>query len=123
MSSYLKSCAVPDRVIKAIHEHINNNVPSKNANVPDPLVDTEDWIPYIWRSVVAISAWIDAGMHHIFHGIVARIMLAVEEAFKSKDKQTEFKNLVNPHLLDIASLQLDWLHVKSLPKHTMAGRR
>ena len=30
-------------------------------------------IPYMWRSVVAINAFIDAGMHHIFHDIVCCI--------------------------------------------------
>ena len=78
--------------------------------------DPEYWIPYIWRSVVGISVWINAGMHNIFHGVVARIMQAMEEAFTHDLKKTEFENLGNPHLLDIASLRLDWLHVKPLPK-------
>ena len=115
-SSYLKSCAVPDRVIDVMQKHVKNNAPTQDANAFNPADDPEYWIPYIWRSVVGISAWIDAGMHHIFHGVVARTMLAVEEAFTHDLKKTEFENLVNPHLLEIASLRLDWLHLKPLPK-------
>ena len=65
---------------------------------------------------MGISAWINAGMHHIFHGVVAQIMQAMEEAFTHDMKKTEFENPVNPHLLEIASLRLDWLHMKPLPK-------
>ena len=67
-----------------------------------------------------MSAWIDADMHHIFHGIVARIMLAFEEVLTDKDRNTPFEDLVNPYLLDIVTLWLDWMHVKQLPKTCLA---
>ena len=63
-----------------------------------------------------MCAWIKAGMHHIFHGVVTRVMSLFEQFFKDEDKNTEFEALVNPHLLEIASLRLDWLHVRPLPK-------
>ena len=42
--------------------------------------------------------------------------LVVEHFFKDEDKNTEFEALANQHLLEIASLRLDWLHVRPLPK-------
>lgn len=114
--SYLNSCGIPERVINVMQEHVKIK-PSHDENTDDPLpIKLEDWIPYFWRSVVAISTWIDAGMHHIFHGVVAVIMQALEVTFTHEKKNTELENLVNPCLLEIASLRLDWLHVKSLPK-------
>ena len=63
-----------------------------------------------------MSAWIDAGMHHLFHGVVHRIMLEMKNVFTDKARQTPFENLANPHLQEIVSLRLDWMHVKQFPK-------
>ena len=43
-------------------------------------------------------------------------MLLFENFFKDEGKNTEVEALVNPHLLEIASIRLDWLHVRPLPK-------
>ena len=80
------------------------------------VVKSNEYIPKNWLSTVAMSAWIDAGMHHIFHGVVARIMLAMEDVFTDEDRKTPFENLVNPYLQKISHLRLDWMHVKELPK-------
>jgi hypothetical protein len=70
----------------------------------------------MWRSIVSMCAWIDAGMHHIFHSIVATIMMVTEEVFAGEAKQAPFEDLINPYLLSIQELRLYWLHVKTLPK-------
>ena len=85
-------------------------------NIDGVEVQSNDYVPYVWRSIVSMSAWIDAGMHHIFHGIVATIMSAMEDVFVVEKKKEPFEDLVNPYLLDIQSLRLDWLHLKQLPK-------
>ena len=79
-------------------------------------VEANEYVPYVWLSIIAMSAWIAAGMHHIFHGIVARIMLAFDEVLTDKDRKIPFEDIVNPYLLDIVTLRLDWVHVKQLPK-------
>ena len=61
-------------------------------------------------------SWIDAGMHHVFHGIVAWIMLEMETVLAGEDRKGPFEDVINPYLLGIQELRLDWLHVKSLPK-------
>ena len=43
-------------------------------------------------------------------------MLVMEEVFTDEDKKTTFEDIVNPCLLEIQALRLDWLHMKSLPK-------
>ena len=66
--------------------------------------------------MVAMCSWIDAGMHHIFHGIVHRIILTMEDVFTYEDKNSIFEELVNPYLTEIRNLRLDWLHIKIVPK-------
>ena len=39
----------------------------------------------------------------------------MENVFTDKVKQTPSENLVNPHLQEVASLRLDWMHVKQFP--------
>ena len=112
--SYLKSCAVPDRITDKMYERFHNMDVSDNIDGVE--VQSNDYVPYVWRSIVSMSAWIDAGMHHIFHGIVATIMSAMEDVFVVEKKKEPFEDLVNPYLLDIQSLRLDWLHLKQLPK-------
>ena len=70
-------------------------------------VNSNDYVPRFWRSCVSMCAWIEAGMHHIFHGVVARVMSLLEQFFKDEDKNTKFEALVNSYLLEIASLRLD----------------
>ena len=119
--SYLKSCCVPDRVIDKVHAKFKQV--SKNENIERNMVQSNDYIPFIWLSTILMSTWIDAGMHHIFHGVVARIMLLLEEVFADEDKKTAFEDVLNPYLLEIMSLRLDWLHIKNIAKNPMAGRR
>ena len=40
----------------------------------------------------------------------------MEKVFTAEDKNTTFEDVVNPYLLEIQALRLDWLHMKSLPK-------
>jgi len=89
---------------------------NKENDTDGDAVESNEYVPYVWLSIISMSAWIDAGMHHIFHGVVARIMLAFEEFLTDEDRKTPFEDLVNPYLLDIANLRLDWMHAKQLPK-------
>ena len=43
-------------------------------------------------------------------------MLAMEDVFAKEDRRGPFEDLINPYLLDIQELRLDWLHMKPLPK-------
>ena len=79
-------------------------------------IKSNNYVPKMWLCCIAMSAWIEAGMHHIFHGIVARVVLLFKQFFKDEDKNTKFETLVNPYLLEMASQRLDWLHIKPLPK-------
>ena len=112
--SYAQSCAIPDRVTDKMYDRFHAMDIADDTN--GDAVKSNEYIPKVWLSTVAMSAWIDAGMHHIFHGVVARIMLAMEDVFTDEDRKTPFENLVNPYLQDIVHLRLDWMHVKELPK-------
>ena len=43
-------------------------------------------------------------------------MLAMEDVFVAEKKKESFEEMVNPYLLDIQALRLDWVHMKQLPK-------
>ena len=113
-TSYLKSCAIPDRVTNKLYSRFNKMDPSHDDEGVE--VASNDYVPFVWLSIVCIGAWIDAGMHHVFHGVVARIMVLMEDVMTKEDKKTPFEDIVNPHLAELQSLRLDWLHVKTLPK-------
>ena len=51
-----------------------------------------------------------------FHGIVHNIVLTTEDVSAYKDKNSTFEEIVNPYLMEIQNLRLDWLHVKTLQK-------
>jgi hypothetical protein len=112
--SYLKSCAIPDRVINKLYTRFNKMDPNNDDQGVE--VASNEYIPYVWLSVACMGAWIDAGMHHVFHGVVARIMALMEEVMTEEKKNATFDDVVNPHLSEIKSMRLDWLHIKNLPK-------
>ena len=92
------------------------NKMNKNDNVHEEMVQCDDYTPFVWLSCVSMRTWLKAGMHHIFHGAVARIMLVMEKVFTAEDKNSTFEDVVNPYLLEMQALRLDWLYMKSLPK-------
>ena len=112
--AYCTSASINDRTTEKMIDkfHLMKATDDPNGEA----VKSNDYVPGIWLTSIAMSVWIEAGMHHIFHGIVARVMSLFEQFFKDEDKNTEFEALVNPHLLEIASLRLDWLHIRPLPK-------
>ena len=112
--SYCKSCAIPDRAIDQMYVKFNQTDPSLDEE--GVVVQSKDYIPFVWLSMVPMYAWIDADMYHIFHGIVARIMSTMEDVFTHEDNNSTFQELVNPYLMEIRNLRLDCLHLKTLPK-------
>ena len=66
-----------------------------------------DHIPEVWMSDVTMSAWIETGMHQLFQGIVASIMIAMDDLLTSEKRATSFYLLVNPYLIEIQCLRLD----------------
>jgi len=113
--AYLSSCAIPERVVDRLYHHLGRLEDSEDTDKATELFEAA--APNVIRqTIVPMFTWIEAGMHHVFHGVVARIMLLMEEVFASEDKKTPFEDLINPYLLGIEELRLDWLHVKTLPK-------
>ena len=83
--SYLRICAIPDRVTNTMYDHLNNmEDPEERTEATE---QSNEYVPFVWLSIVSTSAWIDAGMYHIFHGIVTGVMLAMEDVFTKEDKK------------------------------------
>jgi len=70
------------------------NIIDESENIGGVAVQSNYYVPNVWLSIIAMSAWIDVGMHPIFHGVVARIMLAMEDVFTEEDRKGPFENLV-----------------------------
>ena len=113
--SYLSSCAIPERVADRLYDHLDAMKDSGATDTATALFEAA--APKVLQQTsIPMCAWIEAGMHHVFHGVVARIVVLMEEVFKGEDRMGPFEDLINPYLLGIEELRLDWLQVKTLPK-------
>ena len=63
-----------------------------------------------------LNAYLDCGMHLVFHGIVAYCVERVEEFMVDQGLTQKFERLANTYLIDIQLLRLDWCKMKFLPK-------
>ena len=63
-----------------------------------------------------MSAYLDCGMHLVFHGIVARCVEEMEQFMSHHSLKSPFNDVVNDYLFDIESLRLDWCNMKTFPK-------
>ena len=98
---YLRSCGIS----KAVQQKVWDN--RSNADGPST--------PALWKSDYPIDVAIDAGMHHIFHGITDDIIVLITDFLKEHSLATTFDDSVNPFLLEISSFRLDWCRMKKLP--------
>ena len=72
--------------------------------------------PKNWTNKLLLSAYIDCGMHLVFHGVVAYCVERIHEFMKTHKLTPEFNDLVNIYMIDIADHRLDWCKLKCFPK-------
>ena len=138
IDAYLRSCAVSTSVRNNIWQECKPQRASaaQEESADDIDNDTDDdevddgislvvmapermegtYIPKIWTSKLKMSAYIDCGMHLVFHGIVAYCVERIEEFMKCHKVTQDFNALVNIYLTDIADHRLDWCKLKCFPK-------
>ena len=137
MDAYLRTCSVAGSVCNNIWSRcrpqsgvVNNegdNVVTDDDNDMEddgeiydgyrPLVDgTSNIVPSIWFSTLMMSAYLDCGMHLVFHGIVAYCVERMDEFMADHGLTQKFERLANAYLLDIQSHRLDWCKMKYFPK-------
>ena len=63
-----------------------------------------------------MNAYLDCGMHLVFHGILAYCVEKMDEFLADHGLTQKFERLVNSYLLDIQSLRLEWCKMKYFPK-------
>jgi len=105
MRAYLISCSVP----KIVRENVWKKSQGEDA-------DVSSIIPSVWQSEIPTDAWIDTGMHHIFHGVVADIMDQSEKFMSDHRLKSDFETLVYSDLRELQTLRLEWCCVRSLPR-------
>ena len=69
---------------------------------------TSNVVPLIWFSSLMMIAYLDCGMHLVFHGIVSYYVERMDEFIADHGLMPKFERLANVYLLDIQFLRLDW---------------
>ena len=69
-------------------------------------------LPVIWTWGVLSDVILDCGMHLVFHGVVVNIVEVSHQFMTDHGLASEFMRMVNPYMLDIATLPLDWCQME-----------
>ena len=62
-----------------------------------------------------LECFVDVGMHMIFRGVTKDYIELMSGFMKDHKLETKFHEMINPFLLDIQAMRLDWCQVKPLP--------
>jgi hypothetical protein len=79
------------------------------------IVKESDYIPPIWN-FFEVEIYVETIMHLIGHGVIPSCLELTETVFKEQGIWSSFERFANPFLDDIASFNLDWCHVKRVPR-------
>ena len=129
LDAYLRTCSVS----KTVREFIWKSKGSSDGNAYDddekgcdgdgeldegyvPLMTSNGMDPVLWYCWIAMNAFIDCGMHLIFHGIVAYVVEIIATFVTDHGKTPQFLDMINPHLDYISNLCLKWCKMKTFPK-------
>ena len=106
---YYKTLGFNDVLIdKIIKEYDSNN---------SSIIITDDITPQLWITEGQESKnSVDASLHYLFHGVVASEVEVVGDFIKSLNLGTWLNQLSNTYINELASLNLSWLKLKTLPK-------
>ena len=111
---YCKTVGFNDALIEKIVQKYDSN----NSSVRI----TDDITPQLWITEGQESRnSVDAPLHHLFHGVVATEVEIIGDFFKSLNLGTWFEELSNKYTNELASLNLSWLKLKTLPKKSWLG--
>lgn len=140
MDAYLQSCAISQSIRTNLwkrckpgntaQENQNDIAAEERDDVPttdvgrevidgyDPtdFFDTSNVVPAIWCSSLLMSAYVDCGMHLVFHGVLAYCVERICDFMVDHTVTPKFEKLVNHYLIDIQSLRLEWCKMKFFPK-------
>ena len=75
----------------------------------------EERMPAIWDCGMPLEWFVDVGMHMIFRGVTKDCIELMSGFMKDHKLETKFHEMINPFLLDIQAMRLDWCRVKPLP--------
>ena len=132
MTAYLRTCSVS----KSLYNHVwkvcnpksvnDNEETDWSTNVGEDgeivdgycpvLTENSTVIPSLWKSSLMMSAYIDCGMHLVFHGVVAYCVEEMDSFLSDHALTPKFERLANNYMLDIQSLRLEWCKMKFFPK-------
>ena len=133
MTAYLRTCAVA----KSVRENVwVRNKPGATQNEDDeedesvedsdeeecgeldgftPTYHQLSTAPLLWYGNMSVDAFVDCGMHLVFHGIVKYTVERMGDFTTDHGLEQKFHRIINIHLYEIQSLNLEWMKVKPLP--------
>ena len=138
MEEYLRTCAVAGSVRTNLWNVCRPNL-GHNIVTDDEEEDSDDdgeimdgyapllgvssnIAPSIWFSSLMMSAYLDCGIHLVFHGIVSYCVERMDEFMATHGLTQKFERLVNVYLVDIQSLRLDWCKMKFFQRNSGSPR-
>ena len=109
MTSYPMVCLVP----KYVHEHVWK--PIQTAQEVGGEINEPGLYPYVWRSSICMSTFIECRMYHIFRGVVADCIVVMVAFMTHHKLYASFERAINPYLKELRRLKLSWCHAKVFP--------
>ena len=125
MEAYLRTCAMSKRVRDQLWAFVKKGSPEEMIESIDGEIDTghapimtsaTSYMPKIWHSRLTINSFIDCAMHLIFHGVLATLVEVIDAFMTDQKLGSAMEKTINPFMLELQSLRLEWCHAKPLPK-------
>ena len=86
----------------------NEYIPNVDRNISREMntdaIQCMSVAPLLWYSMIVMKAYVDCGMHLIFHGIVAYSVGIMDGILSDHGQTPQFLEIVNEHLMDTEEL-------------------
>ena len=121
VKEYLRSCNINQHWIDKIVERVEHD---KKHKIESSVYEV---VPKIWLGETDYEDpfkhfnFPDLPLHALAHGIIPDVMDAIHQILANWRKFTDYVNIANQIIHDIADMRLDWCKIKSLPKAAWVG--
>ena len=105
----------PEEII----ELIDGDIDTGHASI---MTGTTSYMPKKLHSRLTINSFIDCAMHLIFHGVLTTLVEVIDDFLTNQKLGSAMEKTLNPFLLKVESLRLEWCKAKLLPKKQWATK-
>ncbi len=114
---YLRTCNISEELSQRVNEIAENDSRYERVSPKD------QYIPDVWLHDDLFLGYMcyDAPMHAFCHSIIVEVMNAIHQIFAHSRRMTNYFEFANVLCKRLASFNLEWLKIKSLPKAAWIG--